>query len=321
VTGFASVPLISDDKVRSVIDLEAAVDALEKAYIDYGRERTLLSSPPAQLLHPAQAAMAAFKIKGARLPSLGVSGFRIIADRNTSLGEQTIDYCWVADSQTGHVRGLVDETWLHRLRTALTGVVAAKWIAKRPVRIVTILGAGKIADELPTALRKYLDPRELRVGARSMESARAFSKRHQDSGHITPYDNTQEAVKGADLVITISSADHPLLRARDLETGMAVCAMGSGPEIAADALQRADRVIIDDLEYAFTIGSVYGWLKSGLSREAIEQAIAADLGEIAVGTKHARENNDEIVIAVVQGMACCDLALANLVLSRCGIDA
>jgi alanine dehydrogenase len=312
------VPLIPDEKVRSAVDLALAVDVLEKAYLEYGRERQVLSAPPVQLL-PAAGTSAAFKVKGARLPSMGVAGFRIIADRETDAGEETIDYCWVADTKTGAVRGLVDETWLHRLRTALTGIVAAKWLAKRPVRVATIIGAGKIADELPVAIRNYLAPGELRISTRRMESAQAFAKRHEQSGPIIPYDNTGEAVKGADLVIAISSADRPVLNASHLAPGMTICGMGGGPEIAADAVQRADRIIVDDLDYAFTIGSVRGWVESGLSSENLRLAVTADLGEIALGTKRGRQSDSDIVIAIVQGMACCDLALANLVLSRCGI--
>jgi ornithine cyclodeaminase/alanine dehydrogenase-like protein (mu-crystallin family) len=34
-----------------------------------------------------------------------------------------------------------------------------------------------------------------------------------------------------------------------------------------------------------------------------------------------RQNADEIVLSIVQGMACCDLALAHHVLSRSGLAA
>lgn len=316
-----SVPLITDERVRSVIDVDLAINVLEKVYLEYGRERALLSCPPAQVVSSGSSTSAAFKVKGARLPSMGIAGFRIIADRKTDVGEETIDYCWVADARTGQVLGLVDETWLHRLRTALTGVVAAKWLSKPQVRVATIIGAGKIADELPVLIRKYFDPQEIRIAARRMESAQAFAKRHEPSGPMTAYQSTPDAMKGADLVIAISSADRPILGASDLEPGMTLCGMGGGPEIAADAVERADRIIVDDLEYAFTIGSARGWAESGLSSETIRAAVTADFGELALGTKLGRQNDGEIVIAIVQGMACCDLALANLVLSRCGIAA
>ncbi len=319
MTSWTSVPLIMDDGVRSAIDLDLAVDLLGKVYLEYGRERAVLSSPPAQIVSAGSSTSAAFKVKGARLPSMGISGFRIIADRKTDTGEETIDYCWVADARTGQVLGLVDETWLHRLRTALTGIVAAKWLSKRPVRVATIIGAGKIADELPGPVRKYFDPQEIRIAARRMESAKHFAQRHERHGPITPYESTPDAMRGADLVIAISSADQPVVSAKHLEPGMTVCGMGGGPEIAADAVRRADRLFVDDLEYAFTIGSARGWIESGMSSETVRRAVTADLGELALGTKRGRQNDREVIIAIVQGMACCDLALANLVLSRCGI--
>jgi ornithine cyclodeaminase len=153
-----------------------------------------------------------------------------------------------------------------------------------------------------------------------MESARAFAKRHEKAGPILAFDNTSDAMKGADLVIAISSADRPVLSASDLAPGMTICGMGGGAEIAGDVVHRADRIVVDDLDYAFTIGSVRGWVENGLSPETVRRAVTADLGEIALGTKRGRQNDGDIVIAIVQGMACCDLALASLVLSRCGLD-
>ena len=318
---FDSIPLLSSDFVRSLVDVDLAVQAIEQAYLGYGRERHVLSSPPAMLMAPREAGNAAFKVKGARLNSCGIAGFRMIADRLVDGNEQTIDLCWVADAVTGRVIGLVDETWLHRLRTALTGVVAAKWLARPESRIITIIGAGKIADELPGPLRRVFDMQEIRVVARRMESATAFARRHAAVCDIKPFADVDQATANADIVICISAATAPLLCASALAPGVTVCGMGGGPEIDADVLDRADRFIVDDLEYSLSIGSVCGWLAQGRSRDNIARRVDADLGEIALGAKPGRTSAKELVLAIVQGMACCDLALANLVLTRAGLSA
>ncbi|MGH6725432.1 MAG: hypothetical protein ACREB8_02655 [Pseudolabrys sp.] len=314
-----SIPLIPDDVVRSLVDLDQAVKTIEQAYADYGRARRVLSDPPALLLPGRTDRQAAFKVKGARLSSLGVAGFRMIADRMTDGGEETIDYCWVADAATGRLIGLVDETWLHRLRTALTGVVAAKWLARSQSSVVTIVGAGKIADELPAALSRVFDLKELRVAARRTESAEAFARRHDSVANVRPFSSVHDASQGADIVLCISSASTPVLHASDLAPGMLVCGMGGGAEIAGDTLDRTDRFIIDDLEYALTIGSVRGWLDQGMSRETIENRVDADIGDIAIGAKPGRTRDSDIVVAIIQGMACCDVALSHLAISRAGL--
>jgi len=313
-----SVPLISDEMVRSFVDADLAVASIEAAYRDYGRERRVLSDPPALLLPNNAPRQSTFKVKGGRLASLGVVGFRMIADRESDAGEQTIDYCWVADVSTGRLIGLVDETWLHRLRTAVTGVVAAKWLARHESHVATIIGAGKIANELPGPLCRAFGLRELRIVARRMESARTFAERHGSNVAVRPFVNVREATKDADIIICISSSPDPVLRAGDLAPGVFVCGMGSGSEIAADVLDRADRFVVDDLEYAFSIGSVRGWVENGMSRDAISRRLDADIGEIAIGAKPGRVHDKEIILSIVQGMACCDVALAHVVLSRAG---
>jgi len=314
-----SVPLLSDAVVRALVDADLAMRTIEQTYADYGRERRVLSDPPALLLRSGAADQASFKVKGARLAARGFAGFRMIADRETEAGEETIDYCWVAEAGSGRLIGLVDETSLHRLRTALTGIVAAKWLARPDSRVATIIGAGKIADELPGPLARVFDLKEVRVATRRLESARAFADRHAGVANMRPFTDVGAATKDADIVLAITSSSAPVLRAADLAEGACVCGMGGGAEIAADVLDRADRFIVDDLEYALTIGSVRGWLEQGVSRDAIAARTHADIGEIACGAKPGRVRDSDVILAVVQGMACCDVALAHLALARAGL--
>jgi len=311
--------LFSDETVRSLIDVDLAIEAVEHAFTSYGHAREVLSDPPALLLPARKPTQAAFKVKGGRLASFGVAGFRMIADKETEKGEQTIDYCWIAEESTGRLIGLVDETSLHRLRTAVTGVVAAKWLARPESRVAVIVGAGKIADELPAPLCRAFDLQEIRIVARRPESAQAFAERHASVTRVKPFTNVHEAAKDADIVLCISSSSTPVLQAADLAPGMFVCGMGGGAEIAVDALERADRFIVDDLEYAYSIGSVRGWVEQGLDRAAISRRMDADIGEIAIKTKQGRIRNTDIVLAIVQGMAICDIALAHHVLTRAGL--
>lgn len=315
-----SIPVVPEELVRSLIDVDSALHVIEQAYADYGRTRRVLSAPPALLLSNDSPERAAFKIKGAKLATFGVAGFRIISDRITEHGgEETVDFSWVADASTGKVIGLVEATWLHRLRTALTGVMACKWLARSQSHVITIIGSGKIADEFPGPLSRVFDCPEIRVATRNMESARAFADRHGSVTKVMPFSNVREASKGADIIIGISSATAPVLHANDLAPGTLVCGMGGGPEIAVDVLDRADRFIVDDLDYALSIGSVHGWIQEGIAQDAISRRLNADIGEIALGAKPGRMHDTDVVLAIIQGMACCDLALANLVISRSGL--
>lgn len=310
-----SIPVVSDAEIRRVLPLRDAVAIVEQAYRDYGTARTVLSVPPA-MLGAAQEGFALQKVKGAILPSAGVMGLRIIADRMTGTGEESIDYCWVADAETGRPIGLVDENRLHRLRTATTGIVAARWLGKTAIGSAAILGTGRIADELPALIAEtFPDLRDVRVASRQLASAERFAASHAETLAMRPCE-TDAALDGVDLVLAISSAQAPIVLARHIHPGITVIGLGGGPELDVAALDAADRFVADDITYAFMIGSVKGWLAQGRTRQAIEARLAADIGQIALGQRKGRESDAQSVIGIIQGMAICDVALAHAALVR-----
>ena len=316
----SSVPVLTEADVQALVTPADALRVIEETFAEYGRERSMLSEPPALVVAPAHADAAAFKVKGSRLPGRGITGFRIIADREVpGVGEVTIDYHWVADAATGALSGLVQETPLHRLRTAATGVVTARWLARPGARVAAILGAGHIAAELPALLRQAFTLDEVRIASRRHEGAVAFAERHGGALPVRACRTVDEAVDGADVVIAISSANEPIIRARHIAPGMMVCGLGGGHEIGADALDAADRFVVDDLSYSLTIGSVRGWHRGGMSVDELRRRMTADIGEVAVGARQVRQAPRDSVLAVIQGMACCDLALAAFALERAGV--
>ncbi|TCR61342.1 NAD(P)-binding domain-containing protein [Bosea sp. BK604] len=311
-----SINVIDDVTVRSLVTHRDAIEVIRSVYADYGRVGTVLSNPPAMLMAPLAAESAAFKVKGAHVPSQGISGFRLIADRMIDGRESTIDLCWVADSVTGKVLGVIDETWLHRVRTAMTGVVAMTYLARPKSRIATIIGAGQISNELPAGLAQAFDLDEIRIVSRRIETAQALAERNAGACPIRALASIDEAIEGADIVITCSSSESPLVHAAQLRPGMTLCSLGGGPELASDIVERADLLVVDDFAYACTIGSVHGWIEAGIAPDQLRGRISANIGEIAADPARIRRNESDVVVAVIQGMACCDLALAGLVLDR-----
>ena len=314
----ATLPVLREEDVRRLVTVEDALATVEAAYASYGRHRQVLSDPPAAAIRPVGVG-AVFKLKGAHLPEAGVTGLRIIADRRTSDGEATVDHCWIADARTGAPLGVVSEHWLHRLRTAVTGVVAARHLARPDSRVAVIVGAGAIADEAPAALVASFPIEEIRVVSRRPQSGAAFVERHREKGARRAATSLDDVIDGADIVLGISSAERPVIHARHMAPGRFVCGLGGGAEIAHDCFEAADRFVIDEFAYAAMIGSVKGWIEGGASPATIAAGVYADIGELAAGTKAPGGPAGEKRLAIIQGMAHCDLALAHLALSRAGL--
>ncbi len=83
-----------------------------------------------------------------------------------------------------------------------------------------------------------------------------------------------------------------------LAPGALMLSMGGVPEVAYPVLAEIDRLIVDDLDYAFARGDFASW-------------VDADIGEVVLGAKPGRGSANERVFGVIQGMAHCDLALAK----------
>jgi ornithine cyclodeaminase/alanine dehydrogenase-like protein (mu-crystallin family) len=91
--------------------------------------------------------------------------------------------------------------------------------------------------------------------------------------------------------------------------------MGSFNEVAFDVLDNADRLIVDDPEYAAEIGDGGAWIAQGrLTKDEFIQRIDALAADVAAGLQVGRTSETDIVVALVQGMSTGDVAFANLAL-------
>lgn len=300
--------ILRSGEANGLVTPQEALDAIEDAWRDYGAHRQVLSNPPALGM---KGPGATFKVKGAVLPGAKLAGFRLIADAR----DAARDWAWLADGTTGRPLAMMDEYWLHCLRTAATGALAAKLLARPGATRAALIGAGRIAAHLPACLAAALPGiTDLHVAARRAEAVAEFvAKAPSDLTlklHAAP--SIADAVRDADIVITITAATETFLDASMVKPGATVIGLGD-VELHADLLGWANRFVVDDLVFALTIGNVGAWIDSGAwTAEAITARLAADVGEIVGGTKPGRVGDGDNIVAIIQGMAIGDLALAAL---------
>jgi ornithine cyclodeaminase len=314
------IRILREADLKAVLDVPTGLDVIERLWSGYGRgERFSLSQPTSLFGGSGERGAAKYKVKGATLPARGVTGLRLVGDAPVEHGFKSSHMLVVYDDRTGVPIGLIDELWLHRFRTALTGVVAARHLARPDSKVVALIGAGAIARELFPALTDAFALDEVRVVARRLESATTFCNQIGAGrpARFTPMRTAGEAVAGADIVITLTFADSPVIHPGMLAPGSFLCSMGETEEIDIAVLDEIDRFVVDEFEYATLLGDISIWLKEGrIGREALKDRMNANIGEIVAGTKPGRTAPYERILAIVQGMAVCDLALADEALKR-----
>ena len=120
-----------------------------------------------------------------------------------------------------------------------------------------------------------------------------------------------EALAGADIVCTVTSATDPILSAAQVSPGTHVNVVGSsGPgqaEIAND-LVAAGRFVVDHREHVLAHGGEF--LRARSAGLVGDDHIVAEIGEVLAGTTPGRTSASQITIYKSLGHAAQDLAAA-----------
>lgn len=307
------VMILEEKDVQGLIDRAQAVGVIERTYRAAARGDAGVSVPSALHLRGKTGAGAVFKVKGAVLDDLGVAGFRLIGDLDSPSGGGC-SYTYLVDASTAAPIALVAEGVLHRVRTALTGLVACRALAPKHVATLALIGTGRIAEEFVRCIDLVTPGHAILVASRSTERACVAAEKWRSltRSRIDAAASIKQAVAQAEIVVTLSDADERLFEAADLKPGALVCAMGGRREFDRDVLDAAEGFVVDEFDFVCSAGNGSHWLKSGqITRAALESKVDATIGEILLGRRQIQTTG--VVLAIIQGMAVCDIALATAV--------
>ena len=247
-----------------------------------------------------------FRAKGAVLRAQGVAGARLNAPGHSTL------MLW--NLQTGEPLALLEEEWMYKRRTGVSAAVVAQMLVPEGSRpVVALIGAGGIGKETAIALAGLVPMSELRIAARSAESAhRLCAELAALNVQSRACADVQEAVKDAGLIITITSASRPIVEPSWVRSGVTIISMGGGCEFGHRFWQDASIRLVDDLGYALMQGDIAAWVAAGQCTAAqIESQIDYRISDVARQRGLISRAPGESLFAVVQGATALDLAIAN----------
>lgn len=168
----------------------------------------------------------------------------------------------VFDPQTGRPSMLLDAARLTAIRTAAVSAVATRALARDDAAILAVLGTGVQARSHIEAIPLVRPIREVRVWGRRRERAERLARDVAGSARtgdvaldVIVCDSAEEAVTGADVVCTATSAAEPVLRGRWLRPGVHINAIGSSTaharEVDSAAVQMS-LIFVDSVDAALT---------------------------------------------------------------------
>jgi alanine dehydrogenase len=217
------------------------------------------------------------------------------------------------DGETGEVRALMNASAITAIRTAAVSAVATRLLAREDARVLGILGSGVQARSHLEALRLVRDFERVRIFSPTAGHARALA----DEAGAEVAGSAEEAVRGADVVVTATSSVQPVLERGWLEDGAHVNVIGGRPPQMRelDTATIADSAFyVDRRESAENEAFDY---RDALEAGAIGPGhIRGEIGEVLIGAAPGRQSPEELTVFRSLGLAVEDLAAAEYVVRR-----
>jgi thiomorpholine-carboxylate dehydrogenase len=307
---------LNEEQVQQHLRMEELIPAMEKALIEFSAGK--VTQPVRSVINVDVAAATGFL---GLMPALTPDGLGLKAvtfyPSNAERGIPThMATIFLVDPQTGTPLAIMDGRLITEMRTAAVSAAATKLLARPDAKILAILGSGVQARSHVEALQLVRTFDEIRVWSPTREHAEGFAKeirprswhRHLAdtslAGSQCHVMSAEEAVRGADVIVTATNSKTPVLKGAWLKSGCHVNAVGAC---------RPDWRELDDeaMSNVLFVDSREGAMKESGDVLLSGAKIYAELGEALAGEIPSRANERTIFKSL--GMAVEDIGAALLV--------
>jgi alanine dehydrogenase len=298
--------LLTETDVKAILTMPLALEAVETSFrrlgngaaISHSRQRLRLAGKG--YLHYMAASDAEGGYLGLKIYTASPSGARFLVP--------------LFSGQSGEMVALIEANYLGQMRTGAASGVATRMMARDDAGVVGIIGTGLQA-------RTQLEAVAL---ARKLESVRAFgrdpNRREQFSKEmteclgvpVTAASSAEEAVRGADILITATTSTKPVVESRWLERGVHINAIGVNfaekRELDAEAVRRCDVIVADSREQSKLEA---GDLIQVFGEDASRWIGVRELADVVTGKVPGRTDHDQITMFKSNGIAIEDIVVAG----------
>ena len=227
------------------------------------------------------------------------------------------------DGKTGIVIAVLDGTYVTQLRTGAASGAAFDVLARKDARIGALIGTGGQAATQLEAMLAARDIKEVRVFDLNYDRTKEFADRMQEElasygAKIVAAKTSDEAVEGADLLITVTPSSKPVFDASKVKEGATISCVGAYQphmqEMDPAILTRASKIYFDSKEAVLSeSGDILIPLEQGT---ITEEDFTGDLGHVIKGDLVGRENEEEIIVFETVGVATQDLVAARTIYDK-----
>jgi ornithine cyclodeaminase/alanine dehydrogenase-like protein (mu-crystallin family) len=308
------VLVLSAEAVRACLGYAACADAMRTVLA--ARARGEVFQPLRSVLRPEGAAGLVVL-----MPSYSSDGYGLkaicVTPGNPARGlDSHQGIVLLSDPRTGEPLAVLNASAVTEIRTAAVSAVATNLLANPDANVLAIVGTGVQARAHVQAIAATRTLTEVRVAGSSPAKAEQFARSAAASGPGVPVvgcGSVPEALAGAGIVVTATSAAEPVVRREWLDPGTHVNAVGAClPHVREldTATMAAAALFADSRESVLAESGDY--VLAAAEGAMGPDGIRAEIGEILAGTATGRRNAAEITVFESLGLAVEDLAAAVL---------
>ena len=314
--------ILSEQDVRAVIDMAAAIDIQAEAFalLAAGRSveglRSFVASddpPGVAIFNPSV------------LTEGQGYGVKVVSDfyGNTERGVPRMTaLVALFDGETGLPSTVMEAGHLTDLRTGAGTALAARYLARAGSRTLALIGAGRVARNQLEALCAVCPIEKVWLSTRTRARAEDFIGRAKRLGNRVPADielveAPDAAIRDADIVVAATTSRQPVVAGAALRPGTFVAAAGanqaSSREVDSETIRRAAKLVVDSRTDCLKNA---GDLVIPIGEGVIEADRVAEIADLVAGRRPGRESDHEITYYKSIGVPIQDLITAQHIQRR-----
>ncbi len=217
------------------------------------------------------------------------------------------------DPETGFPTALVNANYLNGFRTAAGNAIAVSWLVRPDAEVLGVIGAGHQAEQEIRAVAEVRALSLIKISTRTEKRANWISNQLQDMDIEIRFTNAEDAVRGSDIVVTVTPSEAPLVRDEWIGEGTHISAMGADDhgkhELDTAILKRAS-LFADFPQQSIVIGAFQHGHNEGLI-SSLDDICA--IGLVTLGEAPGRISDTQITVFDSSGIAIQDLTVAGAI--------
>jgi len=311
--------LINEQQVRSLLPMTDLIAAMESALAKFSACEVLQPVRSVLTVGPTKAY---FGLMPAYIPSpasLGAKLVTVFGDNPKKHLPSHLATMVLLDPDTAALVALMDGRYITEARTAAVSAVSTRFLAREDASTLAIIGSGVQARSHLETYQHVRQLKEVRIWSPSAQSRQRFvdDMSPEYPMPIIAADTAEEAIRGADLIVLVTSSPTPVIEDTWVSPGAHVVCVGAcrpNHQEMPPMLVRRSRLYVDSRDAAvLESGDIVRNIADGVFDAS---HIRGEIGELVLGRVAGRTSDSDITVFKSLGMAVEDVVAADLVFRR-----